>query len=240
MSMDNKVKRVRNMLDVLGLAHIAQSLIGSEGHRGISGGQRKRVSIGVEIIHLPHIIFLDEPTTGLDSAIAYEVMSIVHNLATQNRTIICTIHQPSTQIFNLFSHVLLLSYGRVLYFGETKHIKDYFAQSIYEFSYLAGSNVSEYIISIASEALPTKDNQTISTLTLHEYFIHHSIYHTWKGKLPHWIDNDKNYYGPIVTKDLIQGRVIQTSLWYQIQTLLSRAIIVQKRNYLETMSNTIR
>jgi ABC-type multidrug transport system ATPase subunit len=65
----------------------------------------------VEIVHLPDLIFLDEPTTGLDSAISYEVMAAVRNLANQNRTILSTIHQPSMQTFELFDKLLLMAKG---------------------------------------------------------------------------------------------------------------------------------
>jgi ABC-type multidrug transport system ATPase subunit len=82
-----KEKRVQKIMDMLGLTDFADVVVGSVEQRGISGGQIKRVSIGVEIVNLPDLIFLDEPTTGLDSAISYEVMAAVRNLANQNRTV---------------------------------------------------------------------------------------------------------------------------------------------------------
>jgi ABC-type multidrug transport system ATPase subunit len=137
----------------LGLQHVQDSFVGSEGERGISGGQKKRVSIGVEIIHLPQIIFLDEPTTGLDSAISFEVMSAVRKLANQQRTIVCTIHQPSPQTYALFDKLLLLAHGKVIYYGVAKEVVRYFSQSVYEFPYLAGSNPAEYAIAVASGSI---------------------------------------------------------------------------------------
>ena len=65
----------------------------------LSGGQLKRVSIGVEIVNLPNLMFLDEPTTGLDSSTSLEVMSAIRIVANQNRTVICTIHQPSWDLW---------------------------------------------------------------------------------------------------------------------------------------------
>ena len=78
---------------MLGLNVCINSLVGDSLHRGISGGQLKRLSIGVEIMNMPSLIFLDEPTSGLDSVISHEVMSFVHKLACQNRTVVATIHQ---------------------------------------------------------------------------------------------------------------------------------------------------
>jgi len=70
-----KVARVNNLLDQLGLLRVANTIIGNEGHRGVSGGERRRVSIGIDIVHDPLILFLDEPTSGLDSTSAYLVVS---------------------------------------------------------------------------------------------------------------------------------------------------------------------
>jgi ABC-type lipoprotein export system ATPase subunit len=87
LSLELKEKRVGKIMDMLGLTEHGNTLVGDENTRGISGGQMKRLSIGVEIVNLPDLIFLDEPTTGLDSAISYDVMSAVRNLANQNRTV---------------------------------------------------------------------------------------------------------------------------------------------------------
>jgi ABC-type multidrug transport system ATPase subunit len=70
-----KAARVSNLLEQLGLMRVANTIIGDEGHRGVSGGERRRVSIGIDIVHDPLILFLDEPTSGLDSTNAYLVVS---------------------------------------------------------------------------------------------------------------------------------------------------------------------
>jgi hypothetical protein len=80
----------------------------------------------VEIVALPNLIFLDEPTSGLDSTIELEVMSAVRVLANQNRTCVSTIHQPSPEVFALFDKVVLLSEGRLIYFGPAKTAVDFF------------------------------------------------------------------------------------------------------------------
>ena len=84
-----KTIRVDEVLSILGLTEHANTLVGNESARGISGGQLKRLSIGTEIIHHPGVVLLDEPTSGLDSAIAHDVMSSVRRLADTNKTVGC-------------------------------------------------------------------------------------------------------------------------------------------------------
>jgi ABC-type multidrug transport system ATPase subunit len=151
-----KRARVQKILDILALNDVADSEVGSVDERGVSGGQLKRVSIGVEIVHLPDLMFLDEPTTGLDSAIALEVMSAIRNLANQNRTVVCTIHQPSADTFALFDTLLLLADGNVVYFGPTREAVPYFSNSPFAFAALqAGDNPADYIVHIANACEPT-------------------------------------------------------------------------------------
>ena len=89
--------------------------MGSTLLRGISGGERKRTSIGVELLTNPSLIFMDEPTTGLDSATAFNVLEIMKSLAKNGRTVISTIHQPSSEIFDMFDKLLLLVQGELIY-----------------------------------------------------------------------------------------------------------------------------
>ena len=95
--------------------------------KGISGGERKRTSIGVELITDPNLIFLDEPTTGLDSFTATSVMESLGDLARKDgRTVISTIHQPNSDIFEMFDKLLLLARGKIIYFNKASLAVDYF------------------------------------------------------------------------------------------------------------------
>lgn len=147
-----KADRVNEFLDLLRLGDVAENIVGDETSvQGISGGQRRRLLIGAEIMHLPALLFLDEPTTGLDSVSANELISMLRLLANQQRTILCTIHQPSQKCFDLFDKVLILAKGgRMVYFGEVEKVKDYFFTSIYRFPYEEGRNVADYMLDIAS------------------------------------------------------------------------------------------
>lgn len=95
--------------------------------KGISGGERKRTSIGVELITDPNLIFLDEPTTGLDSFTATSVMESLGDLAKkEGRTVITTIHQPNSDIFEMFDKLMLLARGKIIYFNKANLAVDYF------------------------------------------------------------------------------------------------------------------
>ncbi|KAJ1404562.1 P-loop containing nucleoside triphosphate hydrolase protein, partial [Ochromonadaceae sp. CCMP2298] len=117
--------RVDELLQMMALAHTRDCVVGSAMNKGISGGQLKRLSIAVEIVAMPRLLFLDEPTTGLDSAIAYEVMNVVRNMP--SRTCLATIHQPSPHIFALFDSLILLSAGRLVYFGPAQDAVHHFS-----------------------------------------------------------------------------------------------------------------
>lgn len=104
----------------VGLQDCADRQIGNWHLRGISGGEKKRLSIALEILVRPRILFLDEPTTGLDSAASFFVIQAIRNLARDGRTVISSIHQPSSEVFALFDDLYLLSGGEVVYFGEAK------------------------------------------------------------------------------------------------------------------------
>lgn len=83
--------------------------IGDEGRRGVSGGERRRVSIGIDIIHKPSLLFLDEPTSGLDSTSAYSVVEKVKDIAQGGSMVLMTIHQPSYRIQMLLDRILVLA-----------------------------------------------------------------------------------------------------------------------------------
>ncbi|KAI4333586.1 hypothetical protein L6164_018372 [Bauhinia variegata] len=111
--------RVSELMKELGLDHIADSRIGGGSIHGISGGERRRVSIGVDLVHDPAIILIDEPTSGLDSASALKVVALLKLMAVhQGKTIVLTIHQPGFRILELLDHLILLSDGLVMHNGS--------------------------------------------------------------------------------------------------------------------------
>ncbi|KAF6002878.1 hypothetical protein F1559_000038 [Cyanidiococcus yangmingshanensis] len=128
MPLEQKMRRVDQVIYELGLSKVADTKVGSFESRGISGGERKRVSIGIELVTNPPLLLLDEPTSGLDSFHAQAVMLTMLRLAREGRTIIATIHQPRSQIFQMFDDLLLLSEGYQVYLGSAKEMVGYFSQ----------------------------------------------------------------------------------------------------------------
>ena len=126
-SYNEKMERVEEIIKLLRMSKCQNTKIGGSMVKGVSGGERKRCSIGVEIITDPTLIFLDEPTTGLDSFTATAVVEIMKDLAASGRTVISTIHQPNSEIFDMFDRLMLLAQGRIIFFNEARLSVDYFA-----------------------------------------------------------------------------------------------------------------
>lgn len=120
MANSEKKERAETTIREMGLQDAMDTRIGGWGAKGLSGGQKRRVSICMEILTRPKLLFLDEPTSGLDSAASYYVMSRIASLNQKDnigRTIVASIHQPSAEVFQLFTNLYLLSAGKTVYFG---------------------------------------------------------------------------------------------------------------------------
>ncbi|EER42946.1 ABC transporter [Histoplasma capsulatum var. duboisii H88] len=127
-----RLERISTLLNAFGIQNQAKTLIGTPIRKGISGGQKRRVSVASQLITCPKIIFLDEPTSGLDSTASFEVMSFVQKLAKKNKIIvIASIHQPSTATFKTFDKLMILSAGRTCYFGSSSEMKPYLDKTGY-------------------------------------------------------------------------------------------------------------
>lgn len=98
---------IEEVMGLVELAHLRCAIVGAPGITGLSAEQRKRLTIAVELVASPSIIFMDEPTTGLDARAAAIVMQTVRRTANTGRTVVCTIHQPSIEIFESFDEVYI-------------------------------------------------------------------------------------------------------------------------------------
>lgn len=121
-----KIDKAEQIIRELRLSSCVDTLIGTDILKGVSGGELRRVGIGVELITDPPIIFLDEPTSGLDSATAYSIMKTILSLSVSGRTVICTIHQPPSNVFNAFDQLYLLGNGHTLYYGPAQGVIHHF------------------------------------------------------------------------------------------------------------------
>ena len=124
---------VQDIIQGLQLDHVSETAIGNGIVRGISGGQRKRVNIGIELAATPLCLFLDEPTSGLDSTSSLEVMDMLDKISDIGVTVIAVIHQPRVEIFTKFHDVLMIAPGgRTAYLGPSAGARGYFENLGYE------------------------------------------------------------------------------------------------------------
>jgi len=143
-------ERVNEVIDMLGLTHCKDRRIGNVTSRGISGGEKRRVSIALELITRPPILILDEPTSGLDSYSAHMVVEQLCKLAaSKTTTVILTIHQPRSDIFYMFDQALVVSKGQAFYFGPTGAAAEYFQRRglVCRNNY----NIADYLLDIAMD-----------------------------------------------------------------------------------------
>ncbi|XP_009205418.1 broad substrate specificity ATP-binding cassette transporter ABCG2 [Papio anubis] len=146
MTNHEKNERINRVIQELGLDKVADSKVGTQFIRGVSGGERKRTSIGMELITDPSILFLDEPTTGLDSSTANAVLLLLKRMSKQGRTIIFSIHQPRYSIFKLFDSLTLLASGRLMFHGPAQEALGYFESAGYHCE--AYNNPADFFLDI--------------------------------------------------------------------------------------------
>ncbi|PON42060.1 ABC transporter-like [Parasponia andersonii] len=188
LSKEEKEKRAIDVIYELGLERCQDTMIGGSFVRGVSGGERKRVCIGNEIIINPSLLFLDEPTSGLDSTTALRIVQMLQDIAEAGKTVVTTIHQPSSRLFHKFDKLILLGKGSLLYFGKASEAMVYF--SSIGCSPLIAMNPAEFLLDLANGnindvSLPSEledkvqmgnsDNDTAngkpSPAAVHEYLV---------------------------------------------------------------------
>lgn len=125
-SSSDKEMRVDSVIQELGLKDCADTKIGTMFLRGVSGGEKKRCSIGMELITSPSLLYLDEPTTGLDANTANSIMELLQKLSKKGKTVIFSIHQPRYSIFSQFDHLTLMNKGEIIYAGAADKAITYF------------------------------------------------------------------------------------------------------------------
>lgn len=214
--------RVKSILETLKLEAVAKRPVAT-----LPGGQKRRLSIGVDIINYPTMIFLDEPTTGLDSASAEEVVLALKNLSRQNRLVMCSIHQPSVTVFMAFDNLILLSEGHLIFSGRTGEVRNFYVTSPYKFLFRSNENPANYIMDIASASAATENAKTdcngnvIKPAELAEYF---------NSYTQNQVDNMEMRPSAAVMREtdlgaedaLVDDKKYMIPLWYQFYRLLHR------------------
>ncbi|KAL0133864.1 hypothetical protein PUN28_001076 [Cardiocondyla obscurior] len=151
---------IDNILETLKLSKVKDTMVDR-----LSGGQKKRLSIALELIDNPPIMFLDEPTTGLDSLASIQCISALQTLAKGGRTVICTIHQPTAALYQMFDHIYLVVDGQCLYAGSPDNTVSYFAQQGFQCPQY--HNPADYMLEVVSKEYGDYNNQLIEAAKEH-------------------------------------------------------------------------
>ncbi|OKL59300.1 hypothetical protein UA08_05039 [Talaromyces atroroseus] len=217
------VAHAESVVDCLELSHVRDSLVGSVAKPVISGGQRKRVSIGMELAAAPMAIFLDEPTSGLDATSASSIMRTLKALARLGISVIVIIHQPRSEIFDLFDKLILLGNGQTVYEGPQVDVKQYFEDVGFHFPDY--SNHGDVITDIITgNGRDYKSKGDISKEALIEHWSHYRI------KLGLGSNTDRHTLTPLgnsAMHDALRNRGAPRVK--QVWLCLSRAMLQQYR-----------
>lgn len=153
-SRGEKMERVNRVMKDMGLIKCADTRVGNAGSRGVSGGERKRVSVAIELLQNPERLFLDECTTGLDAYQSLRVVAALKELAVKGTMVVTSIHQPRSQIFALFDDVVILSEGRTMYAGPADKMIEYFTKAGYALP--ENYNPADFVLDLVSMDVRTE------------------------------------------------------------------------------------
>ncbi|KAK7262806.1 hypothetical protein RJT34_30387 [Clitoria ternatea] len=227
-----KVEHVEHVINELGLSRCRGSMIGGPLFRGISGGEKKRVSIGQEMLINPSLLLLDEPTSGLDSTTAQRIINTVKGLATGGRTVVTTIHQPSGRLYHMFDKVLLLSEGCPIYYGPASTAMEYFSSLGFSTSIIV--NPADFLLDLANGIAPDskhateqsesqeKENKLVREALVSAY--NKNIATRLKDELCSLEVNSYNTIKDASTRNHINPEQWCTSWWHQFKVLLQRGL----------------
>ncbi len=156
-SPEERDRLVEMVIEELGLTKCADTLVGNELIRGISGGEKKRTNIACELVTRPAVLFVDEPTTGLDASTSVTVVEALRRLTAKGCTVIMSIHQPRYSIFKLLDNILLLSNGKIIFDGSPSSVVPYF--SSLGFVCDSFNNPADFMLDCLSGlVLPSREN----------------------------------------------------------------------------------
>lgn len=168
-SHEHKMRQVDQVIEALDLKFCQNTIIGDYMTGGLSGGEKKRCSIACELLSNPSVMMLDEPTSSLDSCSALSLIKLLKQYAIkEQKTIIISIHQPSSQIFYLFDKLLLLNRGQMMYFGTIPQVIPYFQHFNYNMQHLS-YNPADFLMEII-KTMDDKETARLSQEAREYYF----------------------------------------------------------------------
>ncbi|XP_058103740.1 ABC transporter G family member 14 [Magnolia sinica] len=231
----DKVEHVEHVIAELGLGRCRNSMIGGPLFRGISGGEKKRVSIGQEMLINPSLLLLDEPTSGLDSTTAQRILSTVKRLASGGRTVVTTIHQPSSRLYHMFDKLILLSQGCPIYYGQASNALDYF--SSIGFSTSVTINPADLLLDlahgIAPDSMDAADQGDFNgDMEEKQKLVRENLISAYDKNIATRLKvelcildvNNYNYKKEASTKNVAKAEQWCTSWWQQFKVLLRRGL----------------
>ncbi|KAJ6718684.1 ABC TRANSPORTER G FAMILY MEMBER 28 [Salix purpurea] len=236
---EEKIEQAELVIMELGLTRCRNSVVGGPLFRGISGGERKRVSIGQEMLVNPSLLLLDEPTSGLDSTTAQRIVATLRGLARGGRTVITTIHQPSSRLYRMFDKVVVLSDGCPIYSGQAGRVMEYFESLGYNpgFNFM---NPADFLLDLANGLVPDTTRSQDDQLEFQGRLDHHddqnsakqSLISSYKSNLYPLLISEihRNAQDPVLPSSSLRGSEVQwtTSWWQQFKVLLRRGLQERK------------
>ncbi|XP_076920066.1 ABC transporter G family member 14-like [Bidens hawaiensis] len=232
LSQNDKVEHVERVIAELGLTRCKNSMIGGPLFRGISGGEKKRVSIGQEMLINPSLLLLDEPTSGLDSTTAQRILTTIKRLASGGRTVVTTIHQPSSRLYHMFDKVVLLSEGSPIYYGPASTALDYFSSVGYSTSITV--NPADILLDLANGIEPDamqeyeqgenteNERKLVRQKLITSYDT--SILPSLKAELCSLDITNNDHAKEASTRNHVKSEQWCTSWWHQFKVLLLRGV----------------
>jgi ABC-type multidrug transport system ATPase subunit len=203
---------VEELILELGLKECADTRIGNSDHKGCSGGEKRRTSLAVQLLANPSVLFLDEVTTGLDATTALQLIITLKQLVTQKRTVVVTLHQPRSQMWDLFDNIILLSGGSLVYGGPRDACLPYFATMGHPLPPFV--NPAEHIIDVAAIDTRFLDIKATSHVRVQR------LKEAWKASSKN-MENEKS--GPVVITTTQISRN-PSSFQHQVRVQTSRTI----------------
>lgn len=225
-SEDDRIELVNEIILALGLKECKDTLVGDHKNKGLSGGEKRRLSVALQLVSNPSVLFLDEPTTGLDNYNAYLICKSFQFLAKKlKKTIIMSIHQPRADIFKLFDTILILSKGRLCYGSSYQSIFEYFSFLGYQIPETK-VNPGDYFVDITSIDTRTKSKEVESAARVDK------IAENWKIKMSFYapIDNTDNQKKIYLDESSIFQDVGKAPFLREVKVLIKRNLKLQYRD----------
>lgn len=230
-----RLERIDTVLSQLGLTHRADARVGDIEKRGLSGGERKRVAIGCQLVADPSVLFLDEPTSGLDAFNSLHVVQLLRELCAMGKTVVATIHQPRSSIFDLFDQLLILDHGSAVYFGKAQAAVPYFAG--YGFETPEHANPADYFVDVILSSPDARQAMSMQNMLVVD-FPKAYLESPAAASVLATVEESRSQY-PDLSMRAATTRPFATSTWKQFQELTKRTFKTTARNPLAAVVNLI-